>query len=57
MFWIAALSYAVTFITVVSLAFFLKKSRFHVILWLNAFGLALFAVNGADKRLFLVQLR
>ena len=55
-FWIAAPSYAVTCIVVASLTFFvahLAQSRFRVILWLDAVGLALFAVLGAEKALVL----
>ena len=56
-FWIAAPSYAVTFIAVTSLACFLTRSRFHVIFWLDAFALTLFSVFGAETRLSLVQRR
>ena len=56
MFWIAAPGYAVTCIVVSAATFFLAhlvQSRFRVILWFDAVGLALFAVLGAGKALSL----
>tara|TARA_Y100001934_G_scaffold231577_1_gene279802 strand:- start:614 stop:1282 length:669 start_codon:yes stop_codon:yes gene_type:complete len=55
-FWIAAPGYAVTCIVVSAATFFLAhlvQSRFRVILWFDAVGLALFAVLGAGKALSL----
>jgi len=55
-FWIAAPGYAVTCVVVAAATFFLAhlvQSRFRVILWLDAVGLALFAVLGAGKALSL----
>lgn len=53
-FWISTPSYVVTCIGASAATFFLAhlaQSRFRVILWLDAIGLSLFAVLGAQKSL------
>ncbi|MEL0112600.1 MAG: trimeric intracellular cation channel family protein [Rickettsiales bacterium] len=55
-FWIAAPGYIATCVVAASATFFLAhlaQSRYRVILWLDAVGLALFAVLGAEKTLAL----
>lgn len=53
-FWVSAPSYVMTCVTAAALTYFLAhlvQSRYRVILWLDAVGLALFAVLGAEKAL------
>ena len=53
-FWVAAPGYAITCVIVAGATYFLAhlvQSRFRLILWLDAVGLALFAVLGAAKAL------
>lgn len=53
-FWVTEPSYLVTCMTVSVVAFFLAhipQSRYTVLLWFDAVGMALFAVTGAEKAL------
>jgi uncharacterized membrane protein YeiH len=53
-FWVREPAYLVTCVLVSCLVFFtahIPQSRYKVLLWLDAFGLALFAVTGAEKAL------
>jgi uncharacterized membrane protein YeiH len=53
-YWVSTPSYVITCVTVAALTYFdahLVQSPYRVILWLDAVGLALFAVLGAQKAL------
>jgi uncharacterized membrane protein YeiH len=53
-FWVREPSYLVTCVVVASATFFLAhipQSRYRLLLWFDAIGLALFAVTGAEKAL------
>lgn len=56
-FWISTPSYVITCVVVTALTYFIAhfaQSRYRVLLWLDAVGLSLFAVLGAEKALTLV---
>jgi uncharacterized membrane protein YeiH len=53
-FWVGEPAYLIACVTVSALVFFtahLPQSRYRFLLWLDAIGLALFAVTGAEKAL------
>jgi uncharacterized membrane protein YeiH len=53
-FWVQAPAYVVVCVSVSALVFFfahIPESRYRVLLWLDAVGLALFAATGAEKAL------